>query len=68
VPRISVIKDQQWRDMVAREGGAVPALAMPQVGGDDDGDGADAELPCPACGLAAPLVEGACSDCGLQLE
>jgi hypothetical protein len=26
------------------------------------------EPPCPACGTAAPLVEGACSDCGLQLE
>ena len=24
--------------------------------------------PCPACGTAAPLVEGACSDCGLQLD
>jgi hypothetical protein len=23
--------------------------------------------PCPACGTAAPLVDGACSDCGLQL-
>ncbi len=30
--------------------------------------GPDAEPPCPACGTAAPLVEGACSDCGLQLE
>jgi hypothetical protein len=29
----------------------------------------DAEHPpCPACGTAAALVEGACSDCGLQLE
>jgi glutamine phosphoribosylpyrophosphate amidotransferase len=29
----------------------------------------DAEhLPCPACGTAAPLVDGACSDCGLSLE
>jgi predicted amidophosphoribosyltransferase len=29
----------------------------------------DAEhLPCPACGTAAPLEGGACSDCGLQLE
>jgi predicted RNA-binding Zn-ribbon protein involved in translation (DUF1610 family) len=29
----------------------------------------DAEhLPCPACGTAAPLVRGACSDCGLVLE
>ena len=24
--------------------------------------------PCPACGTAAPLKDGACSDCGLQLE
>ena len=23
---------------------------------------------CPACGCAEPLVAGACSDCGLQLE
>ncbi len=28
----------------------------------------EGELPCPACGTAAPLVDGACSDCGLQLE
>lgn len=27
----------------------------------------DAEPPCPCCGTAAPLVDGACSDCGLQL-
>jgi hypothetical protein len=26
------------------------------------------EMPCPACGTAAPLVGGACTDCGLQLE
>lgn len=26
------------------------------------------ELPCPACGTAAPLVDGCCSDCGLNLE
>ena len=25
------------------------------------------EPPCPCCGTAAPLVSGACSDCGLQL-
>lgn len=28
----------------------------------------DEELPCPACGTAAPLVDGACSDCGLMLS
>ena len=30
-------------------------------------DDPDAEPPCPCCGTAAPLVRGACSDCGLQL-
>ena len=25
------------------------------------------EPPCPCCGTAAPLIAGACSDCGLQL-
>jgi predicted amidophosphoribosyltransferase len=23
---------------------------------------------CPACGSSLPLVDGACADCGLQLE
>ncbi len=27
----------------------------------------EGEPPCPCCGTAAPLVNGACSDCGLQL-
>lgn len=44
--------------MVEREGGA-PVDVTPT---------AEGELPCPACGTAAPLVEGACSDCGLVLE
>jgi len=44
--------------MLAREGNVAPVCAMPA---DDD------EPPCPACGTAAPLVRGACSDCGLQL-
>jgi hypothetical protein len=26
------------------------------------------EPPCPACGHVGPLQEGACADCGLQLE
>ena len=31
--------------------------------------GADGEYPpCPACGTAAPLVDGVCSDCGLRLD
>jgi hypothetical protein len=46
-----------WHDAFAREG-------LEPVKLDTSSD----ELPCPACGTAAPLVEGACSDCGLQLE
>jgi hypothetical protein len=58
-----VIKDRQWREMLAAEGAVLASVGGPQ------GDPASADdLPCPACGLAAPLVEGACSDCGLQLE
>ncbi len=51
-------------DLVAREGSLDQAPAMAQVLPNEQVDG---ELPCPACGTAAPLVDGACSDCGLQL-
>jgi hypothetical protein len=48
-----------WRSHLAREGLAPVAITV----------ASDAEhLPCPACGTAAALVDGACSDCGLQLE
>ncbi|OJH35667.1 hypothetical protein [Cystobacter ferrugineus] len=61
VPRVAGLLQQRWVDSLQREGlvpeGQVPR-AIPE----------DGELPCPACGTAAPLVEGACSDCGLQLE
>lgn len=43
-----------WRQMLEREGTAA-AINL-------DGDA------CPACGCTQPLVEGACADCGLQLE
>jgi hypothetical protein len=58
----------EWLQLVASEG-TVGAIAVTPVRGDsdeDDENGGD-ELPCPACGTAAPLVDGACSDCGLQL-
>jgi hypothetical protein len=48
-----------WRSHLAREGLEPVDVAV----------ASDAEYPpCPACGTAAALVEGACSDCGLQLE
>lgn len=46
----------EWQGLVAREGLAPPA---PASGGAEPG--------CPACGAQAPLVDGACPDCGLQL-
>jgi hypothetical protein len=46
-----------WRAQLERED--LPAVPL-----DLSGD----EPPCPACGTAAPLVDGACSDCGLRLE
>jgi hypothetical protein len=61
VPRVARLVQDRWRALALREGTVTaehPAVAPPA------GD----EPPCPACGTAAPLVQGACSDCGLQLE
>lgn len=54
---------QDWLALVEAEETGVVARMGPATEADPDG-----ELPCPACGTAAPLVEGACTDCGLQLE
>jgi hypothetical protein len=62
LPRVARLLQERWRDLLLREGTVTadhPAAAVPES---DAGD-----PPCPACGTAAPLVAGACSDCGLQL-
>ena len=51
--RVAEILRDDWRELLARDG-AKPI--------DLSGDA------CPACGCTAPLADGACSDCGLQLE
>lgn len=59
MPQLQLLLRDEWHDQVAREGLEPVRITLD----------ADAEhLPCPACGTAAALVEGACSDCGLQLE
>ena len=66
VPRVRDLLQERWQELARREGtldddspdADSPTLAAPA------GD----EPPCPACGTAAPLVKGACTDCGLQLE
>ena len=57
--RVATLMQSEWSSMVAREGTAGSFMPAAADGG---------ELPCPACGTAAPLVDGACSDCGLHLE
>ncbi|HWM87990.1 MAG TPA: hypothetical protein VNO33_19180 [Kofleriaceae bacterium] len=52
---------RDWKDLLEREG-VDPAAPV----GVEAAEGE--EPPCPACGTAAPLVSGACSECGLQLE
>jgi len=63
VPRVGRLLHEQWRELALREGTMTsehPSAAPPPAATDDP--------PCPACGTAAPLAAGACSDCGLQLE
>lgn len=62
LPRIAGLLRGEWAAMLEREGTGFRADAMVVAVGDDE------ELPCPACGTRAALVEGACSDCGLVLE
>jgi len=58
LPRVAALLESRWHGMLAREGtlGDLPVAAA-----------AVEELPCPACGTAAALEDGACSGCGLQL-
>ncbi|MCP4447705.1 MAG: hypothetical protein GY811_20565 [Myxococcales bacterium] len=60
VPKLAQIMQQQWASSVHAEGN-VPVVESLRA--DESG-----ELPCPACGTAAPLdLTGACTDCGLVL-
>jgi hypothetical protein len=60
VPRLADLLRRGWMDELRRSG--TLDLAGPAQPVDPDG-----EPPCPACGHAAELVEGACASCGLQL-
>lgn len=60
VPRIAALLGARWRDMALREGTLEAHAARPTATDDE-------HPPCPACGAAAALVEGACPECGLML-
>lgn len=60
VPRVAQLVHERWRALALREGTIdVDHAAVQSEAGD---------APCPACGTAAPRVDGACAECGLQLE
>jgi len=55
---LAALLHSRWQADLGREG--LTPVAPAAVEGEDP--------PCPACGTVAPLVQGACSDCGLVLE
>ncbi|MCY1019532.1 hypothetical protein [Pyxidicoccus sp. MSG2] len=63
-PRVAALLQQRWLDSIQAEGLGSEGHVMQPLPAQD----AEGEPPCPACGTAAPLVAGACADCGLQLE
>jgi len=64
IPEVARLVHTRWAGLLEREGIEIEALAPGAAAPEGEGE----DPPCPACGTAAPLVEGACSDCGLQLE
>lgn len=62
LPELRTLLEKRWHALLQQEG----TLRSASPGGSEAEP--DGEPPCPACGTAAPLVDGACSDCGLQLE
>jgi hypothetical protein len=64
VPKVARLLHDRWQGLLEREGTVEPAPGDAAASGEAEGE----HPPCPACGTAAPLVEGACTDCGLQLE
>ena len=62
LPKASERIQAEYVSAIEREGLTQGVVMM---SGEAEGEG---EPPCPACGHAAALVEGACARCGLQLE
>lgn len=66
VSRVAQLLRHKWISLAKSEGDLDPDLRIRPAPAPAAAAEAD-EPPCPACGTAAPLVEGACSDCGLVL-
>lgn len=59
LPKVIALMRERWHNLLDQEG-TLPDYAAKLSESEDP--------PCPACGAAAPLVNGACKECGLQLE
>ncbi len=65
--RVASLLRGAWLALAQAEGDLDPDLRVPVRAAPPADLTEDDEPPCPACGTAAPLVAGACSDCGLVL-
>jgi hypothetical protein len=59
LPKVMAMMHARWQNLLDQEG-TLPDQAAVCTEGEDP--------PCPACGAVAPLVDGACKECGRQLE
>jgi hypothetical protein len=59
LPKVRDLLHARWQNLLDQEG-----TLCEESGGVAEGE----DAPCPACGAPGPLVDGACKDCGLQLE
>ena len=59
LPKVMAMMHERWQSLLDQEG-TLPSQTAPSAECE--------EPPCPACGTAAPLQDGACTGCGLQLE
>jgi hypothetical protein len=61
LPRVHEVLQLRWASLLegTEHHQGYTGLGVEAVG--------DEEPPCPACGARAPLVEGACAECGLAL-
>ena len=70
VGRAQDLMRNAWVEALAKEGTLEGGLVPLGVGEAPlpEGDSGEGDPTCPACGTQGPLADGACSDCGLQLE
>ena len=59
LPTVMDLMHARWQALLDQEGTLPDGVA---AGTEDENP------PCPACGTVGPLVDGACKECGLQLE